>query len=198
MGNSVGLGGVTLVIAAIVWLLIFVPGYARRSQIKETSKLVASSRRAEKKLLPQTNDEKLRRLMATQRTFSIVFALTGLAAIASAAAAMAQNSWWFVFAIASLVSVASLLIQRAAGKQAATTAGKIFQGRQHVRTRAAKNQATSAKSREWTPNPMPAPISQNFAGELIVPSAEVISITTPRPALAKQEIDKILARRRAI
>lgn len=198
MGSSVGLGGITLVVAAIVWLFIFVPGYTQRSQIRETATLIASSSKAEKKLQPQTNDEKLTRLIRTQRTFSIVFALAALAALASAAAAMAQNSWWFAFAVSLAVSFAALLIQRAAGRQAAATARKIFKGRQSVRTRAAKNQAVTTRSREWTPNPVPSPMIQDQAGELIIPSAEVISISKPKQALAKQEIDQILARRRAI
>ncbi len=198
MGSSVGLGGITLVVAAIVWLFVFVPGYTERSQIRQTATLVASSNRAEKKLLPQTNDEKLTRLIRTQRTFSIVFALAALAAVASAAAAMAQNSWWFAFAASLAVSLVALVIQRAASRHAATIAGQIFKGRQNVRTRAAKNQAVNTKSREWTPNPVPSPMVQDQAGELIIPSAEVISITKPKQALAKQEIDQILARRRAI
>jgi len=37
MENSASLGGITLVLAAVVWLFIFVPGYAKRSQIKETT-----------------------------------------------------------------------------------------------------------------------------------------------------------------
>ena len=198
METSVGLGGITLVVVAIVWLFVFVPGYARRSHIRETTSLVASSHRAEKRLLPQTNDEKLRRLITTQRTFSIVFALATLSAVASAAAAMAQNSWWFAFGLAVAVSLASFLIQRAAGKQAARTVQKIVRVRQNVRTQASKNQAASLKNRDWTPNPMPSPMSQNHSGELILPDAEVISIIQAKPVLAKQEIDQILARRRAI
>ena len=122
MENSAGLGGIALVLAAVVWLFIFVHGYTKRSQINETTKLIQAARRTEEKSRVPTDDDRLRRLLSTQRGFSIIFILATLASIASVVAATAQNSWWFGFAIALPLSFASLFIQRAAANQAALAA----------------------------------------------------------------------------
>ena len=198
MENSAGLGGITLVLAAVVWLFIFVPGYTKRSQIKETTKLIQSARRTQEKSRVQTDDDRLRRLISTQRGFSVIFILATLAALASVVAATAQNSWWFGFAIAFPLSLGSLIGQRAAAGQAAKLAGNIHRARQRVRASASKSQAQIVKDRQWSPNPLPTPMPEVRKGELVQPLAEVIEISSPKKSLAAKEIDEILARRRAI
>jgi len=198
MENSAGLGGIALVLAAVVWLFIFVPGYTKRSQINETTKLIQAARRTEEKSRVPTDDDRLRRLLSTQRVFSIIFILATLASIASVVAATAQNSWWFGFAIALPLSFASLFIQRAAANQAAKLAGNIHRARQRVRANASKSQTKIAKDRQWSPNPLPKPMTEARKGELLLPLAEVIEISAPKKSLASKEIDEILARRRAI
>ncbi|WP_415273814.1 hypothetical protein [Aquiluna sp. Uisw_065] len=198
MENSAGLGGITLVLAAVVWLFIFVPGYTKRSQIKETTKLIQSARRTQEKSRVQTDDDRLRRLISTQRGFSVIFMLSALAALASVVAATAQNSWWFGFAVALTLSFASFVIQRAAASQAAKLAGNIHRARQRVRASASKSQAQIVKDRQWSPNPLPTPMPEVRKGELVQPLAEVIEISSPKKSLAAKEIDEILARRRAI
>jgi hypothetical protein len=195
MENSAGLGGITLVLAAVVWLFIFVPGYTKRSQIKETTKLIQSARRTQEKSRVQTDDDRLRRLISTQRGFSVIFMLS---ALASVVAATAQNSWWFGFAIAFPLSLGSLIVQRAAAGQAAKLAGNIHRARQRVRASASKSQAQIVKDRQWSPNPLPTPMPEVRKGELVQPLAEVIEISSPKKSLAAKEIDEILARRRAI
>ena len=198
MENSAGLGGISLVLAAVVWLFIFVPGYTKRSQIKETTKLIQSARRTQEKSRVQTDDDRLRRLISTQRGFSVIFMLSALAALASVVAATAQNSWWFGFAVALTLSFASFVIQRAAASQAAKLAGNIHRARQRVRASASKSQAQIVKDRQWSPNPLPTPMPEVRKGELVQPLAEVIEISSPKKSLAAKEIDEILARRRAI
>jgi len=198
MENSVGLGGITLVLAAVVWLFIFVPGYAKRSQIKETTNLVRIATRAEEKSRVLTEDDRLRRLISTQRSFSIVFILATFAALALLVAATAENSLWFGFVIAAITSIASLFIQRAAANQAARLAGNIHRTRQQVRANASNTQVRIAKDRLWSPNPLPLPLPQVRKGELVQPLAEVIEISAPKKSWASKEIDEILARRRAI
>ena len=198
MENSAGLGGIALVLAAVVWLFIFVPGYTKRSQINETTKLIQAARRTEEKSRVPTDDDRLRRLLSTQRGFSIIFILATLASIASVVAATAQNSWWFGFAIALPLSFASLFIQRAAANQAAKLAGNIHRSRQRVRANASKSQTKIAKDRQWSPNPLPKPMTEARKGELLLPLAEVIEISASKKSLASKEIDEILARRRAI
>jgi len=75
MEFPVGLGGVTLVIVAVIWLLVFVPGFTKRSQITETSKYVLQQQRLSDQKIPMTKAEQLQRLIRTQRVFSVIFGL---------------------------------------------------------------------------------------------------------------------------
>jgi hypothetical protein len=75
MDLPVGLGGVTLVIAAIVWLIIFVPGYTQRAQLKATTSLMRKEAREVNRNRVLTDHDRLARLLATQRGFSVLFAL---------------------------------------------------------------------------------------------------------------------------
>ena len=117
MGNSIGLGGISLVIAAVVWLLIFVPGYANRSQLKASEQMVRTEAKVAKRSTPISADQRLRRLLNTQRGFSVLFGLGFLAAIATALAAATDGFWWVAFSVITPVTVLALFVQRAAGQQ---------------------------------------------------------------------------------
>ena len=197
MGNSIGLGGISLVIAAVVWLLIFVPGYANRSQLKASEQLVRTEAKVAKRLAPITADQRLRRLLNTQRGFSVLFGLGFLGAIATALAAATDGFWWVAFSVITPVTILALFVQRAAGQQAAKLAAQRHRERAAVLDRS-KRQVRKPESREWTPNRLPAPLTTNQIGELSAPLADVIEIQNPKKALTSSEIDAILARRRAI
>lgn len=196
MGNSIGLGGISLVVAAVVWLLIFVPGYANRSQLKASEQMVRAEAKEARLAQPLSADQRLRRLLNTQRGFSVLFGLSLLVVIATALAAISDGIWWLAFAVAGVIATLSLLIQRAAGNQAAKLAAQRHRQRAAVRD-SAQRQA-KPQSREWTPNRLPAPLATNQIGELSAPLADVIEIQNPKRSLTSSEIDAILARRRAI
>ncbi|BDQ00642.1 hypothetical protein [Aquiluna sp. KACHI24] len=196
MGNSIGLGGISLVVAAVVWLLIFVPGYANRSQLKASEQMVRAEAKEARLAQPLSADQRLRRLLNTQRGFSVLFGLSLLVVIATALAAISDGIWWFAFAVAGVIATLSLLIQRAAGNQAAKLAAQRHRQRAAIRD-SAQRQA-KPQSREWTPNRLPAPLATNQIGELSAPLADVIEIQNPKRSLTSSEIDAILARRRAI
>lgn len=196
MGNSIGLGGISLVVAAVVWLLIFVPGYANRSQLKASEQMVRAEVRQARRAQPLTAEQRLRRLLNTQRGFSVLFGLSLLAAIATGLAAISDGIWWLAFALASTVATVSLVTQRAAGNQAAKLAAQRHRERAAVRDRTQRQ--AKPQSREWTPNRLPAPLATNQIGELSAPLADVIEIQNPKRSLTSSEIDAILARRRAI
>ncbi|MEY4961479.1 MAG: hypothetical protein RLZZ249_176 [Actinomycetota bacterium] len=196
MGNSIGLGGISLVVAAVVWLLIFVPGYANRSQLKASEQMVRAEVRQALRAQPLTAEQRLRRLLNTQRGFSVLFGLSLLTAIATGLAAISDGIWWFAFALASTVATVSLVTQRAAGNQAAKLAAQRHRERAAVRDRTQRQ--AKPQSREWTPNRLPAPLATNQIGELSAPLADVIEIQNPKRSLTSSEIDAILARRRAI
>jgi len=198
MDNTIGLGGITLVIAAIVWLVIFVPGFTKRSEIRATNSVIKNDASRLRRVTPLSQDERLARLLSTQRGFSVLFALALLVATGSVIATTVDSIWWFGFFPAFVVATLSLLIQRAAGRQAAKIATIRHANNQAVRSKASKKRQASFESREWTPNPLPAPLNQPKIGEISAPLADIIEITRPAPSLKGSEIDAIMARRRAI
>ncbi len=197
MNNSVGLGGITLIIAAVVWLMIFVPGYTRRSQVRESAELVKAQHRQAVKAAPISSDDRLRRLINTQRGFSVLFALFLIGAIASLVSALVNPVVWTLFALSSLLALVSVFTQRAAGQQAAKLAADRHRKQLLVRNQAHRV-APQAVNREWTPNSLPAPLAPSQVGEIAQPLAEVIDIQKPKTSITSSEIDAILARRRAI
>lgn len=198
MEFPVGLGGVTLVAAAVIWLLVFVPGFTQRSQITETSKYVIQQQREADKKIPMTKDEQLRRLINTQRGFSVVFGISFLAAAGLWIYQVANPGFTLLAGLVTVVAVGALILSRAAGQQASRIAASMHANRVSVRSKAAKAMSRQDR-REWTPNPLPAPLaSLPKAEQISEPMADVIQISAPKKVLSGSEIDQILARRRAI
>lgn len=197
MNNSVGLGGITLIIAAVVWLMIFVPGYTKRSQVKETAALIKAEHRQVQKAVSVSADERLHRLINTQRAFSILFALFLLGSIGGLVAAFANPTFWLAFVACAAMALVAVFTQRAAGQQASRLASERHRLQVAARSRA-QRVPPQVVNREWTPNTLPAPISPSQVGELSQPLAEVIDIQKPKNTLTSSEINAILARRRAI
>jgi hypothetical protein len=199
MEFPVGLGGITLVIAAVIWLLVFVPGFTQRSQIAETSKFVIQQQREADRKVPMTKDEQLRRLVNTQRGFSVLFGLSMLGATGLWIANLANPGLGLLAGLVTAIAILSLALSRAAAGQALKIAGAIHAKRVEVRSKASKTMLSAGERREWTPNPLPAPLASLPKPEVIeAPMADVIQITNPKKVLSGSEIDQILARRRAI
>jgi hypothetical protein len=197
MENSVGLGGITLVVAAIVWLAIFVPGFSKRSEIKANSSIVRRDIKIARAQTPMTADEKLNRLVNTQRFFSVLFALFLIGSIAAGVAAAGDAGWWTAVGVSALFALLSMLVSRAASVQATAIASKLHKTRQEVR-RKASAQRPVVEDRTWAPNPIPAPLNQPKVGELVDNLADVVEIQRPANVFDSKELDAILARRRAI
>ena len=89
-----GLGGITLVVAAIVWLAIFVPGFSKRSELKANSSIVKRDVKVAQAKVPMSADQQLNRLVNTQRLFSVIFAMFLIGSISAALAATANAGWW--------------------------------------------------------------------------------------------------------
>lgn len=197
MEFPVGLGGVTLVIAALVWLIAFVPGYAQKSQIEETSKFVRQQHKESLKAEPITKDDQLRRLLNTQRGFALLFAAAFIGTATLGFIAISNQSLVWISVLTGTVALLSLMVSRAAAKAATKLASDLHRNRVQVRSKAQRNM--QSQTREWTPNPLPAPLASLPKLEPIeAPIAEVISIDKPRKVFSGSEIDQILARRRAI
>lgn len=192
-----GMGGVLLVIAAVVWLMVFVPGWAKRGEIVAAAKNVNEQIKAERKLQQSSPQFRLNRLVMTQRIFSVLFLLLLLAGVTTGLLAGANSSPWILSITLSAFSVLSLLVARAAARQAAQVAHNIYSARQQVRSSASKVIKKAVTTKEWTPISIPDPLSKKHS-ESAPDVAEVIDISKPRRMMTSKEIDEILARRRAI
>lgn len=192
-----GMGGVLLVIAAVVWLLVFVPGWAKRGEIVAAAKNVNEQIKAERKLQQSSPQFRLNRLVMTQRIFSVLFLLLLIAGVTTGLLAGANSSPWILSITLSAFSVLSLLVARAAARQAAQVAHNIYSARQQVRSSASNAIKKAVNTKEWTPISIPDPLSKKHS-ESAPDVAEVIDISKPRRMMTSKEIDEILARRRAI
>lgn len=192
-----GLGGITLVVAAIVWLAIFVPGFSKRSELKANSSIVKRDAKVAQAKLPMTLDQQLNRLVNTQRLFSVVFAMFLIGSISAALAATANAGWWALSGTLGVFAILSILVSRAASVQATAIASKLHRTRQDVRKKASIKRP-NVENREWVPNPIPAPLNQPKVGELVNNLADVVEIQRPANVFESKELDAILARRRAI
>ena len=192
-----GLGGITLVVAAIVWLAIFVPGFSKRSELKANSSIVKRDAKVAQAKLPMTLDQQLNRLVNTQRLFSVVFAMFLIGSISAALAATANAGWWALSGTLAAFAILSILVSRAASVQATAIASKLHRTRQDVRKKASIKRP-NVENREWAPNPIPAPLNQPKVGELVNNLADVVEIQRPANVFESKELDAILARRRAI
>lgn len=197
MENSVGLGGITLVVAAIVWLAIFVPGFSKRSELRANSSIVKRDVKVAQAKLPMTSDEKLNRLVNTQRFFSVLFAMFLIGSISAALATTTNVGWWVLSIAVGILAILSILVSRAASVQASSLASKLHRTRQEVRKKASTKRPL-LENRDWAPNPIPAPLNQPKVGELVNNLADVVEIQRPANILQSKELDAILARRRAI
>lgn len=184
-------------IAAVVWLAIFVPGFSKRSEIRANSQLVRKDVKNHRRTQAQTPDEQLRRLINTQRGFSVLFAMFLIGAIATAVAAVAEGAWWIGFGVSLTFALFALFVSRAAGMRAESMASARHRSRQQARQQASKR-APVAQSREWEPNPIPAPLNRVQVGEINDNFAEVVEIGRQQNVWASKDLDAILARRRAI
>jgi hypothetical protein len=199
MEFPVGLGGITLVLAAVVWLLAFVPGFTQRSQIQETSRYVLQQQRISDQKTPMTKDERLRRLVNSQRGFSIFFGLGLISAIGFGVASVGNSALVPLAVVTGVLGLFSLVVSRAAANAASRLAGRLHSNRLEVRAKAARSMSNPPASREWTPNPIPAPLSARPTPQPVeIKIADVIEISKQRRTLSGSEIDQILARRRAI
>jgi len=198
MEIPVGLGGITLLVLAVLWLVIFVPGLSKRSQLKEASHIAQSEIRRQREITKVTPQDQLRRLINTQRGFSALFGLFAVLTVSSAVGSALESAWWLAFWPALVLTLFFLFVQRAAGKKANQLATSLHRSRQSLKQKAQRHAPKNQVSREWMPNPLPSPMKSSTEGEMLEPIAQVIAIAKPKASMSSAEIDAILARRRAI
>jgi uncharacterized membrane protein len=197
MNTPVGMGGVLLVVAAIVWLMVFVPGYAKRGELIATAKNIQEQAKKEREIEQSSPQQRLDRLVRTQRIFSVLFVLLFITAVTSGLLAGGNLGLWILSITSGAISLLSLGVTRLAAKEASKIAHTIHSNRQSARSSAAKAVAKAQNASGWTPNQLPDPLSKSQS-DSSPEVADVIDISKPRRMMTSKEIDEILARRRAI
>jgi len=197
------IGGVALILAALVWLAVFVPGWARRSELKQISSTMSRVSKDAERSQPPTRNARISRLLATKRSFGAITLASWLAAAVLATLGLA-GAW----AIATLVvlGLLAILVSRAAAGQADRLLEKNYETRQRTRESVSKRLENRGRVESgWTPNPLPAPLAVARRGEMIAPDAEILPFVNPAQtaepvtqSLNSADIAEILRRRRAI
>jgi len=197
------IGGVALILAALVWLAVFVPGWARRSELKQISSTMSRVSKDAERSQPPTRNARISRLLATKRSFGAITVTSWLAAVALATFGLAGA--WAIVALA-VIGLLAILVSRAAAGQADRLLEKNYETRQLTRESVSKRlESRTLANSGWTPNPLPAPLAVARRGEMIAPDAEILPFVQPaqtvEPAtqsLNSADIAEILRRRRAI
>ncbi|MEY3028627.1 MAG: hypothetical protein RL198_24 [Actinomycetota bacterium] len=209
-----GLGGIALIVLAAIWLLVFVPGWAKKSQMSANPHLVSD-------LIPgavpkePARSSQLQRLTRTRRIFSLVLfvSLVFVATWFAVPVVSALGAWLPVSAgVSGLISLGMLVAANQTKRQIAVSrieARNVLREKLHgAVTSNSEPAAVVTDPKEdlgWDPTPLPRPLSAPKIGALISPRvADVIPIKAQdddseqpvnRPTI---ELDEILRRRRVI
>lgn len=208
LGN--GLGGLVLMLLSVVWLAIFVPQWAKRSEEAENS---ASQRQSSlgqqlgQSTLSQSEIQLLRLTNTRNRMGALALVVAAVGALLAflAAGTFLAGAGWTLVAVAFLSGGLSVAASRHRTKL--VVQAKSDRDRQF--SRAAQAQAVNLKAaplpkRDWTPPGIPQPIRQTNIGQIVARGNQVVPIrVTSTPVekvpreIAANEIDEILRRRRA-
>lgn len=215
LGNSIG--GITLMLLAIVWLAVFVPQWASRAQEPSTAALRSKQKSDRMNSGFSPTELQLLRLTRTRAQMGSVaisgaFVWIGLFFLTSG-----TPVGFILWPVALIVIVAGLL-SAAAYRRLLVVAGNSGTRRQQQLSESSLTaspslRATPLQRRSWAPNPLPQPLQERKVGEFVmrgskvVPLVETSSSRTPKeagevepaaiPETASIQIDEILRRRRA-
>jgi hypothetical protein len=218
MDQSAALGGLMMLVIAVLWVVVFIPSWfhnrvdaeqkTRESiswnpQVKDV-KIMANTPVASNLRLAT---ERARRLRRTKNTMSVLATLTFVGSVTLAFFAF-QNPLLFVaIGFGMLVGLFALLVAIKASSELDKTLIRVAQSKTELTASLAKTWRAAilpsidaeSDSRAWTPNPLPSPANQGRIGELELPNiASVTEISHSRKNFDTQkEINTILKKRRA-
>jgi len=219
--NFSSITGVLLVVAAVVWLGGFIPGWVKRGQevedFREAKQRVVREVRQAMPAPKQTRQvstahaamrlSNLRRLLgvlALAGVFVGAFALTDLGNLGLVATAS------FAIAVAAfLAGAVARKKQLALLAESAQSRGRVANYRAMYQTAFdLGSQQSVAADRSWTPRELPAPMHVGHVGTLEQPELAKVTqlpvaqpnvvIQRPEEQVAGANLDEILRRRRAI
>jgi hypothetical protein len=218
MDQSATLGGLMMLVIAVLWVVVFIPSWfqnrvdaeqnARSSDVlkpgSNETKLSVNVPVASKLRLATERSRKLRR---TKNTMSVMAALFILGSV-TLAFFVFQDPLLFVAAgLGMLVGLFALLVAIKASGELRKTLIKVDKSKTELTASLAKTWREAilpsidaeSDSRAWTPVPLPSPAYKSRIGELEIPSvASVSEISDSRKNFDTQkQINTILKKRRA-
>jgi hypothetical protein len=218
MDQSAALGGLMMLVIAVLWVVVFIPSWFQNrvdaERFAQESKGLNSGVRPEKisANLPVASKlrlatERSRKLRRTKNTMSVLATLTILGSVTLAFFAF-QNPLLFVaIGFGMLVGLFALLLAIKASSELNKTLIRVAQSKTELTASLAKTWREAilpsidaeSDSRAWTPNPLPSPAYKSRIGELEIPTvASVTEISNSRKNFDTQkQINTILKKRRA-
>jgi hypothetical protein len=214
-------GGLMLVGAAALWLVVFIPGWVKRNEDRQIRRANDMSSKVELRNAKQNISvnrsakvtNKTTRLIATRRASSIIAIAAVAASITIAFFAVSTPILWVSFAIAATTALITSTVSLQASQKLANLLESSVRSRGETAARlsykmrveavaAALEAATAADPRAWQRQPLPDQLVP--VGELMLPaSAEVIEISSvareeQQPELTSEQLNEIMRRRRAV
>jgi hypothetical protein len=218
MDQSATLGGLMMLVIAVLWVVVFIPSWfqnrvdaehnARASDVLKPrvneTKLSVNAPVASKLRLATERSRKLRR---TKNTMSVMAALSILGSVTLAFFAFQTPLLFVAIGLGMLVGLFALLVAIKASGELNKTLIRVAQSKTELTASLAKTWREAilpsidaeSDSRAWTPNPLPSPAYKSRIGELEIPKvASVTEISDSRKNFDTQkQINTILKKRRA-
>jgi hypothetical protein len=218
MDQSAALGGLMMLVIAVLWVVVFIPSWFQNRVEAERYAHASSG------LKPQVENTKIsvnepvasrlrlatersRRLRRTKNTMSVLAALIILGSATLAFFALQTPLIFVAIGLGMLVGLFALLVAIKASSELNKTLIKVAQSKTELTASLAKTWREAilpsidaeSDSRAWTPNPLPSPAYKSRIGELEIPNvASVTEISNSRKNFDTQEqINTILKKRRA-
>jgi hypothetical protein len=218
MDQSAALGGLMMLVIAVLWVVVFIPSWYQNRVDKEhnarESSILKSKVREIKNSATAPVGSKLRlateRSRKLSRTKNVMSAMAALALLGSASIAFfaLQNPIFFVASgFGLLVGLFALLVAIKASSETRRLQIQVARSQTEQTINLSKSWreailpsiGAEVDPRAWTPNPLPSPEYKSRIGELEIPIvASVTEINASGKNFDTQdEINKILRKRRA-
>ncbi|MFM7013957.1 MAG: hypothetical protein ACKOXT_03065 [Actinomycetota bacterium] len=217
MDQSAALGGLTMLVIAGLWVVVFIPSWFqnrvnrqhnRQGAIELKSQVIdlkSSTERPKGKLVLAA--DRGRKLSRTKNLMSVLASLAFLGSATSAFFALQTPLLFVATGALVLVGLLTMLVAIKASSELRKLIVRVALAKTEIQANLASNwqhdlqpaAVEEADSRLWTPNPLPSPAYKSRIGELKIPTvATVTEINQSGKNFdTQEEINEILRRRRA-
>jgi hypothetical protein len=217
MDQSAALGGMMMLVIAVLWVVVFIPSWfqnrvdkehnARESSLlKSKVREIKISANAPVGSIIRLATDRSRKLSRTRNVMLAVATLALLGFVAITFFALQTPLLFVASGFGLLVGLFALLVAVKASSEARRLKTQVAQAQSEQTINLAKSWreailpsiGAEIDPRAWTPNPLPSPAYKNRIGELEIPNvASVTEISNSRKNFDTQkQINTILKKRR--